>query len=57
MAELNAARIRQEESVAFEAAMAPLGMDAPVQTKAVALSDFYPTSVYYRGRNIRLYYI
>ena len=57
MAELNAARVRQEETVAFEAAMAPLGMDAPVQAKPVALSDFYPTSVFYRGRNIRLYYI
>ena len=57
MAELHAALVRQEETVAFEAAMAPLGMDAPVQAKAVALSDFYPTSVYYRGRNIRLYYI
>lgn len=57
MAELNAARVRQEETVAFEAAMAPLGMDAPVLSKPAALSDFYPTSVYYRGRNIRLYYI
>jgi hypothetical protein len=56
MAELQAAQLRAEESSAYAEALAPMGMEAPV-VSAPAFKEAFPTEVYYRGRNIRLYYI
>ena len=56
MAELQAAQARAEESTAYAEAMAPMGMEAPAVVKP-AFKDVFPTEIYYRGRNVRLYYI
>lgn len=54
MAELQAARARAQEAQEYSEALAPMGMQAPVAPAAAAT---FPTTVYYRGRNLRLYYI
>ena len=57
MAELQAARARQEGNAAFEAAMAPMGLESAVKVEPLKLRDVMPTEVYYRGRAVRMYYI
>ena len=57
MAELQAARARAVESDAFGAALAPMGLDAAVSPATLAAAKSAPTELYYRHRNIRLYYI
>lgn len=58
MAELQAARARADEAQAFDQALAPMGWEAPAPQPTQAYQGMlFPTDVYYRGRNVRLYYI
>ena len=56
MAELQAAQLRAEEAKEYAVAMSPMGLEAP-KAVAPAFKDVFPTEIYYRGRNVRLYYI